>query len=292
MISQRKKWIACMLLLSFLVTGIAPKNAEAAAGKPKVRAHAYYMVDVQTGRKILSKNANQKIYPASTVKLLTALTVLEHAKESQVITYTKKLRKMVPSDAASLNLRTGRKYTVRQYLHMLLLVSDAASATALAVGTAGSEKKFAVWMNEEAASLGMTHSRFDNAIGLDKGSGYKYTYTTAADFIKASQAAMKNKTIRKIVAKHKYTVSPIGVNKSFVIKNTNAFYFSYKKLVKNAEYTIIGSKTGTTNAAGHALVATARSADGREVICAFYGNSTHKRLYKDVKKLLDFAFAN
>jgi D-alanyl-D-alanine carboxypeptidase len=287
---KRTKQLLVFLLIGAILTGVFPAQKVQAQSRPKTQAHAYYMVDAGTGDKILSKNANKKIYPASTVKLLTALTVLDHASTSQQIVYTKKIRKKIPHDAAALNLRTGRTYTVEQYLHMLLIVSDAGSAIALALGTAGSKAKFVEWMNEKAAQLGMTHSSFDNPIGLDAGSGYSGTYTTAADFIKVSKAAMDNDIIAKIVAKHKYRVSPVGVKKSFVIKNTNAFYFGYKKLVKNKKYTIIGSKTGTTKAAGHCLVATAVDQKGHKVICAFYGKGTYEQLYKDVKKLFDYAF--
>ena len=162
---------------------------------------------------------------------------------------------------------------------------------ALAEGTAGNVETFVEYMNDKAEELGMKHSHFDNPVGLDKGSGYNGTYTTAADFIKVSKAAMENPLIAKIVAKHKYKVQPIGVNKSFVIKNTNAFYGTYKKLVRNRKYKIIGSKTGTTRAAGHCLVATAVDEEGNTVICAFYGNGGYERLYKDIRKLLDYAFA-
>ena len=285
-----RKCIVFLLVLSMLTTIVPTAKAQAAA-KPKTTSHAYYMIDAGSGKKILSSNANKRIYPASTVKLLTALTVLEYSGTDEEIKYTKKIRRMVPSDASALNLKTGRTYTVEQYLHMLLIVSDAGSAVALAQGTAGSQKEFVVWMNEKAKDLGMMHSHFDNPIGLDKGSGYYGTYTTAADFIKVSKAAMENPVIKRIVAKHKYRVQPVGVKKSFVIESTNAFYSDYKKMVKNKKYKIIGSKTGTTRAAGHCLVATAVDKKGNTVICAFYGKGDHKKLYKDIRKLLDYAFA-
>lgn len=282
--------MAWMLLLSIMLAAMPSVSAKAAA-KPKTMAHAYYVMDAKSGEKILSDRANKKIYPASTVKLLTALTVLDYADVNQTIKFTRKLQKKIPSDASALNLKTGRRYTVKQYLNMLLIVSDAGSALALAEGTAGNVETFVEYMNDKAEELGMKHSHFDNPVGLDKGSGYNGTYTTAADFIKVSKAAMENPLIAKIVAKHKYKVQPIGVNKSFVIKNTNAFYGSYKKLVRNRKYKIIGSKTGTTRAAGHCLVATAVDEEGNTVICAFYGNGGYERLYKDIRKLLDYAFA-
>lgn len=282
--------MAWMLLLTIMLA-VMPSVSAKAAAKPKTMAHAYYVMDAKSGEKILSDRANKKIYPASTVKLLTALTVLDYADVNQTIKFTRKLQKKIPSDASALNLKTGRRYTVKQYLNMLLIVSDAGSALALAEGTAGNVETFVEYMNDKAEELGMKHSHFDNPVGLDKGSGYNGTYTTAADFIKVSKAAMENPLIAKIVAKHKYKVQPIGVNKSFVIKNTNAFYGTYKKLVRNRKYKIIGSKTGTTRAAGHCLVATAVDEEGNTVICAFYGNGGYERLYKDIRKLLDYAFA-
>ena len=287
---KTKRCMVWMLLLSIMLAAMPSVSAKAAA-KPKTMAHAYYVMDAKSGEKILSDRANKKIYPASTVKLLTALTVLDYADVNQTIKFTRKLQKKIPSDASALNLKTGRRYTVKQYLNMLLIVSDAGSALALAEGTAGNVETFVEYMNDKAEELGMKHSHFDNPVGLDKGSGYNGTYTTAADFIKVSKAAMENPLIAKIVAKHKYKVQPIGVNKSFVIKNTNAFYGTYKKLVRNRKYKIIGSKTGTTRAAGHCLVATAVDEEGNTVICAFYGNGGYERLYKDIRKLLDYAFA-
>ncbi len=287
---KTQRCMAWMLLLSIMLAAMPSVGAKAAA-KPKTMAHAYYVMDAKSGEKILSDRANKKIYPASTVKLLTALTVLDYADVNQTIKFTRKLQKKIPSDASALNLKTGRRYTVKQYLNMLLIVSDAGSALALAEGTAGNVETFVEYMNDKAEELGMKHSHFDNPVGLDKGSGYNGTYTTAADFIKVSKAAMENPLIAKIVAKHKYKVQPIGVNKSFVIKNTNAFYGTYKKLVRNRKYKIIGSKTGTTRAAGHCLVATAVDEEGNTVICAFYGNGGYERLYKDIRKLLDYAFA-
>ncbi len=287
---KTQRGIVWLLVLSILFAGIPSAHVQAAA-KPKTKDHAYYMIDAKSGQKILTSHANKRICPASTVKLLTALTVIDYADLNQKIKYTKKLRKKIPSDASALNLKTGRVYTVEQYLNMLLIVSDAGSAIALAEGTAGNIKDFVELMNDKAKELGMKHSHFDNPIGLDRGSGYNKTYTTAADFIKVSKAAMEEPVIAKIVAKHKYKVQPVGAKKSFTIKSTNAFYGTYKKLVKNKKYKIIGSKTGTTRAAGHCLVATAVDEEGNTVICAFYGNGGYERLYKDIKKLLDYAFA-
>ena len=78
-----------MLVIAFL-TGLIPVSDAQAAKKPKTIAHAYYMIDAKSGKKILSSHANKKIYPASTAKLLTALTIMDYADLDQKIKYTKK----------------------------------------------------------------------------------------------------------------------------------------------------------------------------------------------------------
>lgn len=204
-----RKCIVFLLVLSMLTTIVPTAKAQAAAKPKTTSASILHDRCLEVGKKILFELMRTKGYiRQAQLKLLTALTVLEYSGTDEEIKYTKKIRRMVPSDASALNLKTGRTYTVEQYLHMLLIVSDAGSAVALAQGTAGSQKDFVVWMNEKAKALGMMHSHFDNPIGLDKGSGYYGTYTTAADFIKVSKAAMENPVIKRIVAKHKYRVQP------------------------------------------------------------------------------------
>ena len=83
--------MAWMLLLSIMLAAMPSVSAKAAA-KPKTMAHAYYVMDAKSGEKILSDRANKKIYPASTVKLLTALTVLDYADVNQTIKFTRKLQ--------------------------------------------------------------------------------------------------------------------------------------------------------------------------------------------------------
>lgn len=139
-------------------------------------------------------------------------------------------------------------------------------------------------MNKKAKKLGLTHTSFDNPIGLDIGSDFHKTYTTANDFAILGRVAMSNGTIRRIVSKGKYKI-----NKSR-IKNTNLFYDRFS-LSEDSKYKIIGTKTGTTRAAGKVLIATAVDEKGHEVICAFFGNSTSEALYQDIKKLFDFTFS-
>ena len=287
-----KKLVIVLLIAAFisgLVSGsIFNQVPTASAAVPSVQAKAYVVMDANSGGVIYKKSMNKKIYPASTVKLMTAIVALENADLDKKITFTKKLRKMIPSDASKLGLKAGTTYSVWQYLNMMLIASDADSATALASGTAGTYENFITLMNDTAKRYGMDRTSFDNPSGLDTGNGFKKTYTTAYDFAILARHAMSYETIRNIVSKNTYNVPARKGKPSFKIKNTNGFYSTYK--LKGKKYSIIGSKTGTTRAAGRVLIATARDESGNELICAYFGGNTSDNLYNGIEKLLDYAY--
>lgn len=178
-IMRRKiKKLVIVLLIAAFISGLVPGSIfnqvpTASAAVPSVQAKAYVVMDANSGGVIYKKSMNKKIYPASTVKLMTAIVALENADLDKKITFTKKLRKMIPSDASKLGLKAGTTYSVRQYLNMMLIASDADSATALASGTAGTYENFITLMNDTAKRYGMDRTSFDNPSGLDTGNGFK-----------------------------------------------------------------------------------------------------------------------
>jgi len=279
----------CFLLIfvcTFQIT--APDTTIHAASAPSVSAHAYVIMDANTGKTLYSKNPNKKIYPASTVKLMSALVVLDRCSPNKTIKITKKMLRQVPSDSSVAGLKAGNSYSVSSLLHMLLLPSAGDAAIALAYGSYGSQKAFVTAMNKKAKKLSLSHTSFDNPIGLDIGNQYYKTYTTASDFSKLARYAMTNSTIRTIVSKSSYTVPKTKHTPAFTIKNTNQFLtgFSYNKNL----YQVIGGKTGTTKAAGCVLITSAVDKNGHEIICAFFGNQDHAKMYSDIRKLLNYTF--
>ncbi len=278
------KRLLCMILIVCCLLPGAPVDAAA----PSVKAHAYVLYDSTNDTILASSKKNKTIYPASTTKLMTAILIIENMDLNRQITYTKKMQRNIPAGCSGVCLKVGERYSVKQYLNMLLLQSDVHSAIALAMTMSGSVKGFAAKMNEKAAAIGMTKTSFDNPIGLDKGNGFNNLYTTAADFLKLSKYVMSNRIVRNIVAKKRYYVHEKTKGRTFKIKNTNLFYYNMK--YNKDLYQIIGTKTGTTKAAGHVLIATAVNAQGREVICEFFGKSTVTKMYKDIRKLFNYAY--
>lgn len=282
-----KATVKCVLFIILsIMTGIAAQAKEVPFS---TKSHAYVVMDANSGKILYYKNANKKIYPASTAKIMTAMVALENNDNSDIFTINVNDYQGMSSSVQRLYLASGTEYTLTNLLHTLLIYSDAGSAMTLACQTTGNKNEFISLMNDKAKELGLTHTSFDNPIGLDIGNGYYNTYTTAKEMAKLTRYAMGNSKIRKIVAKPTYTLPKKNGKAGITIKNTNLFYSSRNDYRKDL-FTIIGTKTGTTNAAGHVLSATAVDEEGHEVICAYFGNYTTKNTYSAINRIFTYVF--
>lgn len=284
---KKQRLLALILAIVLILLPLSSTTAEAAT-VPDVDATAYVVMDAADGEILFEKNSRKKIYPASTAKLLTAVTALDNASTSRKLKTTKKVLDTIPSDSSQLFLPAGCTYKMGTYLNMLLISSSADAAVTLANGTCGGATKFIKKMNSTAKKIGMKNSHFDNPMGLDKGNGYNKTYSTAYDMALLSRYAMSYSPIRNIVSRETYKISASGKYKGTTLTNTN-------KLLANEDstnvYTVIGTKTGSTSAAGKCLIATAMDEEGHEVICAYFGATSSANLYEGVDTLLDYAFS-
>ncbi|MCD6289709.1 MAG: D-alanyl-D-alanine carboxypeptidase [Anaerolineae bacterium] len=231
---------------------------------PPVTARAAVLADAKTGQILLSKNPDQPLPPASTTKVMTALIVLERGHLDDVVT--------VPADAligeASMGLRAGERITVHDLLYGMLMVSGNDAAMALADYVAGSAKAFATLMNQKAAQLGLTHTHFVNPHGLDA-PGH---LASATDLLTIARAGLKNKLFAKIVSTPRARIA------GRLLINRNQLLTTYP----GAD----GVKTGTTDAAGQCLVASA-TRQGHRAIAVVLGSQDR---YADARALLDHYF--
>ena len=135
-------------IISFGGIGFTSK-VEASNNKPSVSAHAYVVMESKTGQVLLSQDENKKIYPASTVKMMTALIALENGNLSKRITITNQHLKNIPSDATMVGIKVGSTYTLDELMHMLLIYSGADAAQVIAYDIAGSPDEFIKLMNKK-----------------------------------------------------------------------------------------------------------------------------------------------
>lgn len=285
-----KKYIAAALTVFFTLSHSLTARAETYEIKaPHMYAHAYAVMDANSGNILFGENVDKKIYPASTAKLMSAIVAVESGTSlKQVIQSKSKIVHRTTPGTYNLGMNGGESYTLSNLLHMSLMASAADATDTMAVGLYGSRDAFAEKMNEKVTELGLTRTSFDNPVGSDIGGGFNHTYSTAREMSEITRYAMTLEPIRTIVAKSHYTIKGKGSQSGRQISNTNWFYTQYP--YNDQYFKIIGSKTGTTNAAGHVFIATAVDQEGHELICAYFGKESKNSTFKWINYLLTKAF--
>ena len=204
-------------------------------------ANSTIVMDLDSGRILYEKNANQKRLIASITKIMTAIVAIEEGDLTEKITVGEEVLSMY---GTNIYVEVGEKMKLRDLLYGLLLRSGNDASVVIAKAIAGSEEKFVNLMNKKAQEIGMKNTIFKNPHGLDEETE---NYSTAYDMALLSKYAYKNKTYRNIVSTDKYEVST--GKKTYLWYNRN-------KLLTTYEY-CTGGKNGYTPRAGKTLVTTA-----------------------------------
>ncbi len=287
-----KKFVAILIIGLMLAVPVTAFAQVTPFDESEATAESVILFNADTGQEIFSKNPDEKIYPASTTKLMTVLVAVEHG----ILTDNVKVGEEVTaftSDSSLMGLRAGETIPGKDLVYGMLLESgnDAAAASAVHVG--GSISGFADMMNEKASELGMTGTHFMNPHGIQDDNHY----TTAADMEKLVEAVYQNKDIMEIAGTKTYTVQPTDlVTEPRELKNTNKLVYSDPEKPEDAGYYYeyaTGLKTGYTVAANGCLVASA-SKDGLNLITLIYDEPSELGLgrWEQAKELFDYGFGN
>ena len=164
-----------------------------------IYSEAAIVKDVQNNKVLASKNAEERIYPASMTKILTLLIAVEELSdlEEKVQIPVDEVLAEYERGASMAGFQPGEKVSVKDLLYGLMLPSRAECCTALACRISGSEEAFAEKMNERAKELGMLNSHFVNASGLHE----EEHYTTVTDIMILCRLAMSNSIFRQAASK-------------------------------------------------------------------------------------------
>jgi D-alanyl-D-alanine carboxypeptidase len=231
---------------------------------------------------MFEKNSLLKFYPASTVKIMTALLALENGRLDDVVTVTESIDKL-PYDSRLANIRPGDRVTLKQLLIGMLIYSGNDSALAIAEHIAGSEEEFVKLMNDKVEKLGAKNTQFANSHGYHD----ENQYTTPYDLALIAKEAAKNETFMELIKIDKFKAS----YKNDEGKNVNRYWKTTNKFLKGEVSTldgIIGGKTGYTDASRYNLVTFAEKKGHTYVSVVLKGNNIGR--YEDSKKLLAKAF--
>jgi D-alanyl-D-alanine carboxypeptidase (penicillin-binding protein 5/6) len=138
----------------------------------QTKAPYAFLIDANTGKVLLQKNADSPMTPASTTKILTAEIIFGELaagrlKLDDTMAISAKAAREGDADwgGSSMFAQANSRVRVEDLLRGLLIASGNDAAIALAEGVAGSEEKFAALMNKRAREIGMTRSTFTNPWG-------------------------------------------------------------------------------------------------------------------------------
>lgn len=233
--------IAGWLVLSSAASAQAPVPAprpplpDAAA----LSCQAAILIDESSGQVLFEKRADERVFPASTTKMLTALLLMERCRPDEIVRAPIDIEKVGES---SLNLKAGEKLSIKDLLAGIMLRSGNDASAAGAIHVAGSVEAFCELMNERARQLGCTGSNWKNPHGLHD----PEHYTTARDLVIIARAAMRYPEFRELVRTRKATIAREPGQTDTHIVSRNKFL--------SDDPTADGIKTGYTRPAGMCFV--------------------------------------
>lgn len=240
--------------------------------------------DVENARIIYSKDIFEKVYPASTTKLMTALLTVRYCDLDSYVEISEDNCGINIIGAQLCGFKKGDRLTVRDLLYCLLIYSGNDAAQALAVAVSGSVTSFVNLMNLEAMNLGAKDTKFLNPHGLHDINHY----TTAYDMYLIMNECLKYPEITSIIKTAGYTVEVnnelTGEKREMYMEPTNLYYQGLYKAPEGI--TVFGGKTGVTIAAGNCLILYSENSEGRGFITELFKCDSKEVLYMEMNELL------
>lgn len=247
---------------------LSAANTVLAYPGPPVMARAAYLVDMNTGKVLFRKNANQRLAMASTTKITTAIVTLMHAHLADMVTTSKAAATIGETTMA---LHRGERLPVKDLLYGLMLNSGNDAAVALAEHIGGTQAHFVAMMNALARKLHMKDTHYVTPHGLDA-PGH---YTSAHDLATIALFAMRNPTFRQIVRTEYFHIPRTKHNLEHYLGNINKALYWYPGAN--------GVKPGQTDNAGLCQVVSA-SRNGHNVLAVVLNTPN---LATDIRNLLN-----
>lgn len=274
--------VAILMLLSLGVSAMDEP--------PVTQAGAVLLINADNGDILYGKNENERMFPASTTKIMVALLALENLELDEIVTATSPTLNLLPSGHTNIGLRNDEQLSVRNLLYGLMLASAGDAANVLGEHISGSVDEFVKLMNTRALELGMKNTNYMNASGAHN----SLHYTTASDMAILARTVMQNEVFREIVKTDVYIIPPTEkYTEERRLLNTNHLV-SKKKSSKYFYKYATGIKTGFTNDAKRCLVASAEK-NGISLITVVLGADVvdmQMMDFVDTTNLFEYGFAN
>ncbi len=239
--------------------------------QPFLTAQGVYVIDLATATPLFEKNKDTRFFPASTTKVMTALTAMDLYKLDDVLTVKRAI-----TEGQLADLLVGEKLTFENILYAALIHSGNDAAYVLADNDPQGYAAFIKRMNAKAKNLGMLHSTFSNPAGLDEAAQFSTPY----DLTLAGRKLLQNKELSKIVSTKSITISDIDFNHFHALYNVNQLLGKIPG--------VGGLKTGKTELAGENLI-TLYKRDNREYLIVLMKSEDR---FKDTESIVTWLQTN
>ena len=249
-----------------------------------ISSTAAIVMETSTNTVLYSKNADQALYPASAVKVMTCLMALENSSLDDQVTMTATGVSGVTDGGANISAQLDEVFTMEQCLYAIMVASANDIALQVAEHISGSVEDFVAAMNTRAQELGCTNTVFTNPTGLPD----ENQHTTAHDMALIMEAAMANDTFRTIAQTTSYTIPATNVSGGDRARTNN---FTMINSSSDSYYEpCIGGKEGYTEASGSTLVCEA-SKNNMKLVCVVL-NGASGVTDDEAIALLNYGFDN
>lgn len=249
---------------------------------PEIGAEGAILMEANTGTILYAKNIDEKLYPASTTKILTALVAIENASLDEMVTFSNDAVFSIERGSSNMGMDVGQSITMEQCLYGILVYSANEVCNAVGEHVAGSMDNYVSMMNRKAAELGCTNSHFVTTNGLHD----ENHYTTPRDLATIACAFFSNETLSKMAGTNHYYIGPTDTQPDDIDLWTHnaltAGTYQYDGY--------IGGKTGYTSDSRQTLVSCAER-DGIKLICVIMREESPNQ-FLDTIALFDYGFNN
>lgn len=278
----KKKFLSLFIIFIVFFSNVAFAN------EPNIASSAAILVESSTGKILYEKNAYEKMYPASTTKIMTAILALENCDLDEKAKVSYNAVYSLPSGYVNANLINGEEIAIKDLMYALLVKSANDAAIVLAEHIGGSVENFSEMMNKKAKELGCQNTNFINPNGIHNNNHY----STAYDLYLIASYCMKNETFRKYVSTTNYTLPATNKYEATdrVCITTNDMLRPKSKYYNK---NVIGIKTGYTTESQNCLIAAAEK-NGIQLISVVLHGETNpdgsSQRYIDTTNLFNYGF--
>ncbi len=238
---------------------------------PEVTAQGAYIIDLNSATSVFARKEHQSFLPASTTKVITALTAFDYFDLDSVLTV-----KRIMSEGQTVDFVIGEKLTFENLLYAILVHSGNDAAYVIADNYPGGEKVFIEAMNKKAESIGMKNSHFENPAGLDRFGQHSSPF----DLVLAGRSLLNNKRLANMVSIKNITITDVDFTHFHRLSNVNELLGELPG--------VGGLKTGYTIDAGENLITLYKS-NGHEFLLVIMKSEDR---FEDTRNIINWLETN